>query len=524
MPKIIAEGVQFPSTSDGKRSTIAGGVAVWAAAARAVSAPLADEIARSKPIWRDEYPKLITRLVEQEAYSTERAIAVAEAGLASVHSSFEFVRGGKVTPLDAAMHAPDPDRELHTGTVTGTGALATSFEVPYFGEALSGDAFAIQVLAWAEYGALEPAGAQALCEVTRHPEWLDLRGRTFVLLGATAELGPLRFLLRCGATVVAIARGNPAKWDELILRAQATTGTLVFPLSRASDGSATDLSAAAGADLLTETPEIYAWLAALLPTLPSPATIGTYTYLDGELNVRISVACDAICARLAAPGGPATALAFVQTPSQAFVVPKEAVNASDSAYAASRLRYVGYPGNSRPAVPTASGEPRFVHDGFISVQGPNYALAKAINLWRAVLARSRDGLLVSSNVAPACRTASMQQGNKNARLVAAALAGMGNFPPMLVFDAATVSAVMAVLLVHDVCNPDAPSAPASPLAHPWDLFSCQSFHGGSFRVSVKPQALGRLFGLSGFIWPSDPRPMLVSVGASARASDGGAMA
>jgi hypothetical protein len=240
--------------------------------------------------------------------------------------------------------------------------------------------------------------------------------------------------------------------------------------------------------------------------------------------VRISVACDAICARLAVPGGPAGALAFVQTPSQAFVVPADAVQASNAAYASSRLRYLGYPPNGRPAVPTEDGKPRFVHDGSVPVQGPNYALAKAVNLWRAVLARSRDGLLVSSNVAPACRTASMQQGNKNARLVAAALAGMGNFAPMLVFDSATVSTVMAALLVHDVRNPDAPSAPSSPLAHPWDLLSRQSFHGGSFRVAVKPQALGRLSGISGFIWPSDPRPTLVSEEARASISSGGGMA
>jgi hypothetical protein len=277
MPAAITEGVQFPSSSDGKRSTISGGVAVWAAAARAVSAPLADEMIRSKPTWRQAYPQLITRLVEEQAYSTERAIAVAEAGLAALHSSFEFVRDGKVMPLDATMSAPSSARGLHTGTVTGTGALATSFSVPYFGETLSGDAFATQVMAWAEYGALEPAGAHALCEVSRHPEWLDLRGRTFVLLGATAELGPLHFLLRCGATVVAIARGSSAKWEEMIAHAKATAGTLVLPLRRESDGSATDLAAAAGADLLTDTPEICAWLAALLPTLPSPATIGTYT-------------------------------------------------------------------------------------------------------------------------------------------------------------------------------------------------------------------------------------------------------
>ena len=45
------------------------------------------------------------------------------------------------------------------------------------------------------------------------------------------------------------------------------------------------------------------------------------------------------------------------------------------------------------------------------LQGPNYALAKTMQMWRATLARARDSLLVSSNVAPAARTASMVAGN-----------------------------------------------------------------------------------------------------------------
>ena len=49
--------------------------------------------------------------------------------------------------------------------------------------------------------------------------------------------------------------------------------------------------------------------------------------------------------------------------------------------------------------PPSGGEGRHVHDGLVSMQGPNYALAKTMQLWRAALAYGRDGLVVSVNVA-----------------------------------------------------------------------------------------------------------------------------
>merc|ERR1740121_101474 len=102
------------------------------------------------------------------------------------------------------------------------------------------------------------------------------------------------------------------------------------------------------------------------------------------------------------------------------------------------------------------------------------------------------------NVGPAARTASMVAGdNKNAGGVAEALDGRTHFPPMVVFDANTVAAFMAALLVHDVRNPTAPSNPGTKLFHPWDIASLQAFHGGTFRLGVKPSALGPLWLLYG---------------------------
>ena len=68
---------------------------------------------------------------------------------------------------------------------------------------------------------------------------------------------------------------------------------------------------------------------------------------------------------------------------------------------------------------------------------------------------------------------------------------------MLAFDQETVSACMAGLLVHDVTNAASPANPATSLVHPYELFSKQAFHGGSFRTAVRPGQLGTLMYLGG---------------------------
>ena len=49
-------------------------------------------------------------------------------------------------------------------------------------------------------------------------------------------MGPLHFLLECGATVVVVARKNssrqPLKWAELLHTALNSCGTLYFPLTK----------------------------------------------------------------------------------------------------------------------------------------------------------------------------------------------------------------------------------------------------------------------------------------------------
>ena len=492
----MSEGFLFPADQSGKRSTLAGGKAVWAQAARAVDPALADAILAEKN-WRMGYEKHIVQLMEAGAASPEAAIAIAEAGLGAIYGTFDFVRGNVTSSIPNAMAQPSAEAALSTASVKGSAPPSSKLVVPYDGKVLEGDALIAKLQVWSDVGAIEPAAAAAISGVARGVP--NLSGRVFVLLGATSALGPLLSLLAYGATIVAVARPKPESWANLIATARASAGTLVFPVSGgapAANASDEQLAQAAGADLMVAAPEILAWLKAALPQLGGAPIVGMYTYLDSDAHVRVSIACDAIMRELAPPGS-STSLAYIQTPSLVYDLPKDAVDASQDNYRRSWLSLLGFAPNARPAV--AGTDPaRYVHDGLLSLQGPNYALAKTIQLWRAVLARSRDGVRVSANCAPPARTASMVAGNnKNAGTVATGLNGMGYFRPMACFDQETVSACMTALLVSDVHDPQAKANPATSLAHPYELFSHQAFHGGSFRVGIKPAQLAKLFYISG---------------------------
>ena len=115
-------------------------------------------------------------------------------------------------------------------------------------------------------------------------------------------------------------------------------------------------------------------------------------------------------------------------------------------------------------------------NGMMVVQGPNYALAKTMQLWRSVVARSA-GCLVSCNFAPGVRTESMTSHST----MRAALDGLQHFEPNVVLEPSTASSFMCNLLISDLlAGPDNPTNPACPLEHPFDLFTHNAFHGGGW--------------------------------------------
>ena len=308
------------------------------------------------------------------------------------------------------------------------------------------------------------------------------------MLGAGAEVGPLPALLSWGAHVIAVDLPGPAIWQHLLDTTRRSGGTLLVPIAHDNAGqrwtgaSDEDVVQRAGLDLVTDAPAAAGWLAAV----DGPLVLGNYVYADGAANVRLAAAVDALTVRLQADRDD-LALAFLATPTDVFAVPAEAVAQSARAYAnrSRAARLAGRPlrtlsGGRLLRRAYMPGADPGINDSLVLQQGPNYALAKRLHRWRALVARE-GGATVSMNVAPPSRTRSVV---KN-RALAAAYAGAHRFG-VEVFEPATCKVLMAALLVHDLHTEGGPAH-----AHPWQDEAHAAAHGGLWRMAYAPRsALG----------------------------------
>ena len=481
----VAHGVTFPVGPDGARSTTATGRAIVADALRGVD-PVGARAAEQETAWRSRYLLHFRRLVEAGVATPDAWLSIAESGLEAVHSRMRVVTGaGEERPLLSLLEAHG-DRALQTVEVRGSGAPAAELTLPFHGQRLRGDALTEQLDDWTRRGVLEPSAADAVMEVAVHPEWLALPGHTVAVLGAGAEMGPLPALLRWGATVAAVDLPVRTVWERVLRSAEDGAGRLLVPVDASS--ASRDLRDRAGVDLLAEVPSLADWLGGLDGRL----VLGNYLYADGGTHVRLSAAADVLGTRLAA-ARPDTALAFLATPTDTFVVPREAVEHSNRAYAerAATAKYLGRPMRwatrgrlLHRAYPPDAGPS--IGDSLVAGQGPNYALAQRIQRWRAAVAR-RDGQTVSLHVAPSTRTRSVV---KN-RALAAAFAGAHRFG-IEIFEPATANVLMAALLVHDLMA----GVPASD--HPWQDEAYAAVHGGLWRTPYEPRSALGLAALLGY--------------------------
>ena len=479
-------GVVFPLVA-GARSTSATGRAVVADALRAVAPEAADRVLAVHD-WRSGYLAPFRAMTRIALVDPAAVAPIAADGLAAVHARFRFRRGGQDLPLEAAAGGR-PRRRPRSSSRAGGAAARTSCPSPYRGGRLVAEDLDRQLDRWLAAGTAEPSFADAVRVVMARPQWLDLAGVTVVVLGAGAQMGPLVSLLGWGAHVVAVDLPDPRIWSRLIEVARASPGRLSVPVARPLPASARDeeIAAAAGVDLVRRTPQVLAWLLGV----QGPFTLGSYVYADGAAHVRASVAVDVLTRALLA-ARPDVSLAFLATPTDAFAVPGEVVEDSRRRYAArsgvSRATRIGTAGRLfRPNYPQPDrlpdGSLAGVNDSLVPQQGPNYALAKRIQRWRALQARA-DGRLVSLNVAPppgrgrCCATASSRP----------PMPGAHRFG-IEVFDPSTSNTLMAALLVHDLRHPPAVANPATVLAHPLELLWQGANHGGLWRNPFEPRSV-----------------------------------
>jgi hypothetical protein len=337
-------GLCWPKDRRGERSSTDVNKAIVAAALRAVDPDAADRALQCKS-WRFGYVKYLKDLVKGQCQSPEAALASAQAGLDMAYELFEFVApDGSAVSFRRAM-AEKSTEKFCTGFIKGSGTRKTTqLEVPYKGQILSGQKLKDQIRAWVEYGTIEPSCGHAMSQVVDHPEWCkSVSDRYFVLLGAGSAMGPLLVLMALGANVIAIDLDRPQIWKRLVEIARSSAGSITFPMKVEQSTCASDdeICAAAGCNLFTHTPMIRDWLLDLYPG--KPFTVGSYAYLDGALHVQVSLAMDAICRDLSEKRK-GTSLAYLCTPTDLHLIPKEAHDAAVGNYADySKRPYCTYP-------------------------------------------------------------------------------------------------------------------------------------------------------------------------------------
>jgi hypothetical protein len=467
--------LRFPDVG-GRRSTTWTTRAVLADAAGPADRALAARIGRCDS-WRSGYAPLLRDLTSLAA-EPPRALAIARAGLDSMRERLVLDTERGEVPLAGALgQGGAAAASLGSGEIRGTAAPAEQLEIPYEGRMLRGAELLDQLARWVDAGLAEPSFARAVALVVEHPEWLALPGRTVALVGAGSEIGPLEPLCAWGAEVLALDLPDEKVWSRIQLIARRGSGTVRMPVSAAGEP---------GLDVVADLPAAHAWLTERLGG--SRPVLGMYAYADGGAHVLLTGAFDALATELTGRD-PATALAWLATPTDAYVVPEATAQRARAAYDARRARRFA----QAPLKALSGGRlyrPAYaetvpVADALIEQQGPNYAIAKRLQRWRG-LAAAGSGAQVSFNVAPATWTRSV---TKN-RLLAAAYAGARHFG-IEIFEPATTRALMAALLVHDLNREpaDAPGAEA--------LFSDGAAHGGLWTAAYEPRSALGLAALAG---------------------------
>lgn len=478
------------------RSSTQTAKSILAAAMGAVNKEKAEKILNLKN-WRFGYVKHFMSMVEEQCKSPEAALAVAKAGLDKAYEVFEFVSpDGTSCSFAEAMSRKNSDK-FHTGFIKGEKPKGDNqIIVPYKGKDLSGEELKAQVRKWVEYGTIEPSAGSAIINCVDNPGWLDLSDRYFVLLGAGSAMGPFLVLMSLGANVIALDLDRPFIWKRLLGIAKKSSGSITFPMKVEQSSCADEdaVFAASGCNLFTHTPMVKDWLMDLYRG--KEFTVGSYAYLNGALHVQVSLAMDAICKELTEKR-PGTSLAYLCTPTDIHLVPKEAHAASIEHYNrldimkiyATALNFLSVgkycTKNALKPFKSNDGKDFYVVDGMSVAQGPNYALAKRMQHWRAITARS-IGCKVSSNIAPSTSTASVVQN----RTFAWAYEGLPYFKPFEVATPDVSNNVMSAILFSDLNDEKSIANPKVPLDNPNALFSYGSFNGGTWRCGYKMDSIG----------------------------------
>ena len=472
------DGIQFPLQSGKKSpSTTHTAKQILKSALQSVDSRYATKLASEKN-WRKNYPFYFHELVKVGIESVDHPARIAQQGLETAKSLFNFNRAEQSHTLTSAM-ANIKDQPFESFILKGTGSSTIEpWFIPYHGKKLQGEALLQQIELWEQQQVIEPSHAKALRLLNQHPEWFDLSKRTMVLFGAGSEAGPLSWLAKWRANIVAIDLPHPAIWEKITKVIEKGNATLIAPQMKVADKQQF------GANLLTQTPEIANWLNTFSETLD----LAGIAYLDGEKHVRVSIAMISIMEQVS-QHKPDSSIMFMLTPTDIYAIPKAVVHSiqdkikqrpivekllTKSIHNISLSNF--FKPNLKHLIQSDNGQQYGISDCMVIEQGPNYALAKRLQQWFAISTRAR-GQKTVINIAPSTTTHSVV---KNP-ILKAAFSGADLFK-VETFNPETTNAIMAALWIHDLNNPESATNPDKQLDHPLELIMENANHGGLWHV------------------------------------------
>ena len=515
--------LDWPERKGSKPVTTALNYAIYQAAASALGDKefTFEGTPGAKHSWRRDYMAIVERFVRQQAAASPDAIVQScQAGLECAAQSFVFrdLASPETTMSIADAFAAPTSKTLETVTIQGSKSLPASRNYPFPLASphgtdtdpiwITGDDALAQIHTWREYGCMEPSAAEHAAATCSAPNVSTMVcDKTFCLLGITSEMGPTRHLLQIpGAHVMGVARSGPK------LQALQKWFRIHGPIS-------TTLQCAA-ADLLTD--DVIAVAQWILDTAPpgQPLVLLPLAYMDGEANVRITIAMDAIVTHVLKHHRAPVSLFYLTSPTTIYTIPKEAAMDAQRRYQAQDwthqfLSAASFGNWLQPAntwKQEENGNSPIVYNGTIHLQGPNYLLAKLLQQWRCIVARAA-GVSVYAPHAPGTRTESVIHNPQ----AAVAIEGWQCIPPLLTFNVEPCSSLMTAIMLHQLANET--NAPSAEVKYPMELFWDGSVHGGGWRCPYSSESIlawtflyGKMWAQPGWCPPAALAPILSSTG------------
>jgi hypothetical protein len=386
--------------------------------------------------FRTAFPRVLPRF-EAARLASPRRTEIAAALARASRGAFFLREHGAERPLAEALSDRAEPLPLELRAPRGTTRLQPSLGLRgkhFRGRDLKHLGDRLRAQEWISAGA-----ARALGWIADQPQ-LDLAGRRFALLGASAELAPVRMLLQGGADVLWIDLRPP---PPSLLGEPAPRGRLLVPM--------------APADLLQRPREIAATLARCAEA--GPLDLGLYAYAAGQgREWRLTAAMNAIAESL--DPGSVRSISLLVSPTSPVALDAADLKAAGERRASrpawqAMLETAGLLGSGAHA---RSGSAT-VMQAVVGMQGCSYQAAQYLDKILTAESWAAAGRRVSANVAGVTRTRSMQHPVFEAAFEGASAFGVETFWPE------TTRALSGLLMLHDLLCGDSAPAPLSQRVH-----------------------------------------------------------